>query len=487
MVGLVAVATLAGCDAPTRPEHTTRVVHLEQQGAVLVNGDVRLTTTITFPGDDGGPLRLRAPTLGTVSDVVVDGSPRTASGERLDLDLDGRDHTVEFVIHGAVERYADAAIVTLPLWSPLDGATDDDKRIPFTGSVKLPAAPSTRVRWHGASPADATLDGTLITLNGELGPATESALSFLLPTAAVPEAQVLAGASRAAAYEDRQAPLDEADARIPGDLRDDARREDLIANAYWGAVGLEIAIPFLVTLIALLRLAAVRRRADDGVPKELSDPPSDLPPAVVSLLHAEGHDIGDEAIAGTILQLGQDRALQVEGITSQKFTMKVVGSSPRPGEVALLAAIGERAGPDGLVTGPPLGISKKDAWWRALRRDVVAIARAEGLLRRRYPSGLFITAVVALAITTLPLYARSPETIVGGVVIAVILSALPFVGGFVLTADGHRERAKWESFRRHLEAADLGDVGAPGIVVWERALVYGAALGVATQAIGDLT
>jgi uncharacterized membrane protein len=117
----------------------------------------------------------------------------------------------------------------------------------------------------------------------------------------------------------------------------------------------------------------------------------------------------------------------------------------------------------------------------------VATARAEGLLRRRYPSGLFLTAVVALAITTLPLYARSPETIVGGFVVATILSALPFVGGFVLTGDGHRERARWESYRRHLAAADLGDVGAPGIVVWERALVYGAALGVATQAIGDLT
>jgi len=131
---------------------------------------------------------------------------------------------------------------------------------------------------------------------------------------------------------------------------------------------------------------------------------------------------------------------------------------------------------------------KHDAdWWKWVRQDVVASARQASLLRRRYPSGLFLTAVVALAITTLPLYARSPETIVGGVVVATILGALPFIGGYVLTGAGHRERVQWEGYRRHLETADLGDVGVPGIVVWEKGLVYGAALGVATTAIGDLS
>jgi uncharacterized membrane protein len=100
---------------------------------------------------------------------------------------------------------------------------------------------------------------------------------------------------------------------------------------------------------------------------------------------------------------------------------------------------------------------------------------------------LFLSAVIALALTTLPLYARSPETIVAGFVVATILAALPFVGGFVLTGAGHRERARWEAYRKHLLAADLGDVPAPGLIVWETGLVYAAALDVATTAIGDLS
>ena len=482
----MAVLLFAGCDAPTRPEHATRVTTLDVTGAVQPNGDVLVRLLIEFPNDDGGVVRLGAPTLGTVDGVQLDASPRTASGQSVDLDVEGKEHNIVYVVHGAVERYPDAAIVTLPIWTNVQGASDDDKRVPITGSVQLPAAPSGRVRWHDASPAQLTADGAVVRLQGEIAPTSSSALSFLLPSTAVPDAPVLAGASRVAAYESRQAPLDEADARLPGELRDDERREDLIANLYWGAVGLEIAIPFLVTLLGLVRTGVVRRRAEAGVPDELSDPPSDLPPAVVSLLHAEGQDIGNEAIAGTILDLANDKALQVDGVTSERYTMKVNGASARSGEAALLAAIGERADPDGVVTGPPLGLSR-DGWWPLLRRDVVATARAERLLRRRYRSGLFITAVVALAITTLPLYARSPEAVIGGLVVAMILSSLPFIGGYVLTGEGHRERAKWEAYRVHLAAADLGDVGVPGVVVWERALVYGAALGVATQAIGDLT
>jgi hypothetical protein len=288
-----------------------------------------------------------------------------------------------------------------------------------------------------------------------------------------------------ASYEDRQVASDASDARIASDLADDARREDLEANLYWGAVGLEIAIPFLVVLIALLRAAGVRRRATRDVPEELSDAPSDVFPAVVSLLHAEARDIGNDAAAATILDLARRGVIAIEAIGGGRYSVTVTGTSALPGEAALLAALaGDGTEP---VTGPPLPTDKRGEWWRALRRDVVGIARSAGLLRRRYPSGLFLTAVVALAITTIPLYARSPEALVAGVVVASILAAIPFIGGFVLTAAGHRERARWEAYRRHLAAADLGDVPAPGVIVWESALVYAAALGIATAAIKDLS
>lgn len=485
-VGLLVL--LAGCDAPTRPEHDTRIERIGVAATVQANGDVKMNASIIYPSDDGGALRLGAPTLGTISDLMINGSPRTASGESVDLDLEGRSVIADWVVHNAVERYPDATIVTIPVWTPSRGEDGNDKRIKVGVQLFVPPQPAGKVRWHGARMLEPTTsDDQSIRLQGDVAPDATSEITYLLPSDATPAAPVLPGESRVASYEDRQAPLDATDARIPGDIRDDQRREDFIANAYWAVVALEIAIPFLITLLALVRSARARQHAGDGLPHELTDAPSDLAPAVVSLLQSDGQDIGKEAIAATILDLANDKALKVEGITSERYTMRVTGSGSRQGERALLAAIGQRAGPDGNVSGPPLGLSRDDGWWRALRRDVVSIARSERLLRRRFRSGLFVTAVVALAITTLPLYARSPETVIGGFVVATILASLPFIGGYVLTAEGHRERAKWEAYGRHLRGGDLEDVGVPGIVVWERALVYAAALGVATKAIGDLT
>jgi hypothetical protein len=487
-VVFVSLVLLAGCDAPTRPEHATRLDHLGLAATVQPNGDVAMNAAIRYPSDDGGSLRLGAPTLGTISDVAINRSPRTASGENVDLDLEGSSVIADWVLHNAVERYPDATIVTIPVWTPSRGEDGNDKRIPVWVQLHLPSAPISNIRWHGARVLQpVSMDGQTINVQGDVAPDSASEISFLMSADAVPAAPVLAGASRVTSYEDRQAPLDTADRRIASDIRDDQQREDLIANAYWAIVALEIAIPFLITLLALIRGASARRTADEGVPKELTDLPSDLAPAVVSLLRADGQDIGKDAIAATILQLVNSHALQVDGITSERYAMKVTGSGTTPAEHALLAAIGGRAGPDGTITGPPLGLSTDGTWWKTLRREVVSIARSERLLRRRFRSGLFVTAVVALAITTLPLYARSPETVIGGIVVATILASLPFVGGYVLTAGGHRERAKWEAYGRHLRGGDMGDVGVPGIVVWEQALVYGAALGVATKAIGDLT
>ena len=481
-VGILALVAVAGCDAPTRPEHTVRIERLSVS-ATQVDDGVSMQVTVNYPSDDGGPLRLGAPTLGSVTDVRVGGSPRSGSGETVDVNPTGRIAAVEYVVRGAVERYSDGVIVTLPIWTPPNDVSGDDERVPIEGSLLVGGVPSGPVHWHGASPASVAVEGQTITFRGDLATTTASEITFLLPVEAAPTAPLLPGASRVSTFEDRQASLDAADARIADDLRDDARREDLEANVYWGVVGLEIAIPFLITLIVLLRTATVRRRATRDVPEELSEQPSDLAPAAVALLHTEGDDIGAEAMAATILDLAHRGALTIEGVSGGRYTIQVVGSSQLPGEAGLLASLRSRAG----SSGPPVGVSRSGDWWRALRRDAVGIARAGGLLRRRYPSGLFLAAVVALALTTLPLYARSPETIVAGIVVATILAAIPFVGGYVLTAAGHRERARWEAYRRHLAAADLADVPAPGVVVWERSLAYAAALGVATTAIGDLS
>ena len=486
-LAVLMMPALAGCDAPTRPEHTERLRSIEVTGAIQSDGITTMHESVVFPTDDGGTLRLGAPTLGSVDGVRVNGSPRSGGGERVDVDPRGNQPQIDWLVTGAVERYTDAAIVTVPVWTPPKDASGDDLRVPISGTLQLPAPPTGRVRWHGASPATVAVEGVTIRYSGMIGTTTISELTFLLPSDALSVAPLLAGGTRVASFEDRQASADAADADIAKDLDDQRRREDLEANLYWAAVGLEIAIPFLVTAVVLLRAASVRRRAGQGVPDELPDPPSDLPPAAVALLHAGGTDIGAEAIASTILDLHHRGALVIEGVTGERYTMRVVGSTGRGGEASLLRALSDAATDSSHVTGPPLLLAGNGDWWRSMRRDVVAIARDAGLLRRRYPSGLFISAVIALALTTLPLYARSPETIVAGIVVAAILVAIPFVGGYALTGPGHRERARWEAYRRHLAAGDLADVGAPGVIIWGTSLVYATALGVATTCVDDLS
>jgi hypothetical protein len=482
---LLALVAVSGCDAPTRPDRSVRIERVTVDARQEGDG-FRVRLTATFPSDDGGQLQLSAPTLGSVSDVQVNGSPRSVSGERASVDASARVVAVDYVVHGALERYTDGVVATLPVWTAPGNANDEDQRMPIDAAITVGAAPAGEVHWHGASPAVVTTGGDpqqTIQLHGEVATTATSEVAFVLPADAAPDAPLLHAASRVGSFEDRQESADRADAQLADDLRTAKRREDLAAALYWGAVGLEIALPFVITLVVVLRAAAARRRATRDVPEELSEAPAELPPAVIALLHAEGHDIGAEATAATILDLAQRRAVAIESVSGERYTLRVVGSSAAPGESALLdALLGE-----GVVTGPPLPLRREGDWWRALRHDTVVSARSLGLLRRRFPSRLFVGAVIALGITTIPLYAESPETLVAGAVVSAILAALPFVGGYVLTAQGHRERARWEAYRRHLAGADLADVPASGVVVWEKGLVHAAALGLAEKAIGDLS
>ena len=116
---VIAVAlVLTACDAPTRPEHATLLTDYGVNGTLQVNGSVELQAVVQYPSNEGGPLRLGAPTLGEVSDVQLERSPRTATGETVDLDPQGSRAFVSWTVRGASERYADGVVVTLPLWTP---------------------------------------------------------------------------------------------------------------------------------------------------------------------------------------------------------------------------------------------------------------------------------------------------------------------------------------------------------------------------------
>ena len=239
----------------------------------------------------------------------------------------------------------------------------------------------------------------------------------------------------------------------------------------------EIAVPVLVILWRLVRKGAVVLKASAGLPDVIRDPPSTLSPAVVSLVANGGHDIGNEAAAATVLDLADRGTVSLQGVTSEEFILRADAATGR--------TTAERAVIEALHAGavPPQGAP----WWRTFRRAVLRDAKAEGLVRRRYPSALFVTSVVMLTLTTLPLWADSPEKGVAGLVVGAIFAMLPFVGGYVLSPKGHRVFFEWDLYRRFVrENAELADVGPPGIAVWGKHLVYAAALGAAPAAVKSL-
>src|SRR6266508_2580000 len=494
LLGGVALVVLGGCsaDAPPRLSRHGQTETVTVTGDLGADGILTIRADVRFASANGGVFGLRAPVLANADDVRVNGAPRpdTAAGYTAQLRAATPTADITYRVTGAVERYRDVAIVTVPVWAEPGDARRRDPLVPVTGDLRLPAAPVGEAHWHHAAPAAAGVDGTTVHLDGRVAMWQDSDLVVALPADAFPSAPVLPGGPRLEYFEGRQAALDDADRAFADTLDNDERVADLLAAGYWGAVGVEIAVPVLVVLWRLARTGAMRIRAAGGVPDQLADPPGDESPTVVALLAHEGHDIGSEAVAATILDLADRKVIDLEGITSERFVLRL-GPPARgttPAEGAVLGLLRTAAGTGGELTGPPLVAQREGQWWRDFRRDTLHQATAAGLLRRRYPSALFITAVILLTLTTLPLWARSAEAAVGGLVVAGIFVMLPFIGGYVLSPKGLRARARWGAFARHArDNSEIADAGPPAIAVWGPHLSYGVALGVAGHAAEALS
>lgn len=487
---------LAGCAAaPTRPDRTGHTDAVTVDASVSAAGIVTVRSEVTFESADGGSVGFRAPVLATASNLSVDGNPRadTVTGDTLELRVRARTARLTFDLTGAVERHADVAVVTLPVWAVPSDAGRGDPLVTVTGTIQLPVPPlEDSMHWHGAVSRRITVgstDGSTVRFAGRVTDRRDADVVVVLPSSAVPDLPVLGGGPRGDYLAGRQAALDRADRDLAADLEDDRRRDDVLAALYWAAVGLEVALPFAVAGPRVLRNAARRRRAVAAVPPLLFDPPGDQSPAVVALLARDGHDVGTEAVAGTILDLAHRGVADMDGVTSDRFRMTVRADvrGANAAEDAVLDALREAGGTGGVLEGPPLAVKREGPWWRAFRRDTLRQAKEENLVQRRYPSGVFLTAVVLLTTTTLPLWARTPEAAVGGLVVAAILCMLPFVGGYVLTFAGHRVRAEWEAFgRRARESSDIENAPPRAVAVWGPYLSYGAALGIAPAAVEAL-
>ncbi len=491
MVGACIVWALSACEAPTRAERASETEELAISGQVLTNGDTILERSVTFRSDEGGELVVGTPVAADTVEVRIDGGrDRAAGGSEVVVDIDRPSAVVRTLTSGAAERYVDVAQVEISLWSPEPGSVDTDPAVPFTAELALPGEPVSEPWVAGALASSVEVDGAQVRIEGLAVPWHEMTLVVTMRSEALSEQTVLRAEPMADYLAERLRDRAARGIDVADRIDDAARRQDLLARGYWALVGVEIAIPVLIVAGRLIWNGRLRRRAVAGAPRTLSEPPSDEAPAVVALVMANGHDIGDEAVAATVVDLAVRRAIELWGVTSTDWVIEP-GSGPAAevsaGEAELIAALRAAADGEGRVTGPPLPIGRGH-WWKALRRDVVRRARAAGLVRRRVPSGLFGASVVALGATTAPLWLTTPARgAVGGIAVAV-LCALPRLGGFTLTPAGHRVRAEWEAYARHIRAHEsLEDVGAPGVAIWGPHLAYAAAMGVADATIDGLS
>lgn len=493
-VVFAAAFAIGGCDAaPTRPERSTRTHRVTVDAEVSPQGMVAVRFNVAFTRRDGGPVGVRAPILTTASKITIDGAPRSESVTDgvTQVRLRSRRGQVAFDLEGAVERYVDVAVITVPVWTAPEDAGRGDPPIPIEGAVRLPAPPVADAAFvHGAPDGAVRIEGSRVTFSATASSRHSVDVVLVVPGDAVPEAAVLPGAARREYVIERQADQSAIDRELAKDLADDARRDDLVAAGYWVLVGMEVALPFLVAGPRLVRTAARRRQAVAGVPDRLVDPPDTQPPAVVALLAGDGHDVGYEALAATILDLADRGVIGLEGPTSDRYRLRLSRASDgirSPMDQVVVDALLE-AEPATGHEGPPLRLDPDAPWWSALRRATLRAAKDAGFVQRRYPSGAFLTSVLLLTATTIPLWGRTPEAAVGGLVVAGILCMLPFVGGYVLSQAGHRCRAEWEAFgRRALESSEIDTAPAPAIAIWGPYLSYGAALGIAPAAVRHLS
>ncbi len=269
-----------------------------------------------------------------------------------------------------------------------------------------------------------------------------------------------------------------------------------------------VALVAWLVLLGLLALATRARTPDAG--PEVLELPGDEPPAVVAML-AGGWEVGREAVPATLLDLAARKILAIEAIGPERFLVRLRPTSATPPDLApyedqVLDHVRRLAGADGTVPGEALTTGPEDesaGWWSRFERSVVKDTRNRGLSRGRWSRWMLVVLgagalapamLAALAIVVVPPQDNAKEENPVGAFFG--LTALAW---FPLMAVPHKLRAerdtpagrdaaaRWLGLRDHLEASGgFTDAPPAAVVIWDRFLSYGAALGVAAGAVRAL-
>ncbi len=496
-VGLVAVGAAVGAvfdPFDTTPASPLQRVHVV--AAVDASGAAEVTTEYQFRGDEAAKIRIDSPADGAVDAVTLDGDPVRTASDMTTFDADGTTATVVSSLRGTVERTTAVAMVRFGLWRQTGQGDQRDPLVPIDVTLHLPAGatPLTddgapRSRWFGISDVHVSRVGTTYRVTGRMHP--ERNVTVVLVTApgafpAVPAADAVQPGSRRV---DRTfAAVQRADDAYFAAAAAARRRRTLLIDGYWWLLGAEAVLPLAVALLGAARGIRQRRVAAAAAPDRLEEPPDQLDPALVALLDQGGNALGARSVAATLCDLTMRGAVEVDHTTSVDFRARPAARPPTglsAAEGALLDELTRVAltTADGWVHSP-LPLVRGGTWWRVYRRDVVRRGKALGLLRRRFPSGIFVVSVGALLLTSGPLWGTSPQRAVIAWVVALCLLALSALGGFRLTGEGLASRARWRAFGTHLgESVGLRASSVPGVVVWGPNLTAAAALGIAGPAI----
>jgi hypothetical protein len=226
-------------------------------------------------------------------------------------------------------------------------------------------------------------------------------------------------------------------------------------------------------------------------------------PAVAGML-CHGGRVGDEVAAATLLDLAARHVVDLEEVDPQLSLCRIRqpgGAGLAPYERRILSYLDALAA-GGVVPAQALaeGVTRPAAWWRKLRGEVVADARARGLSRPRWTP--FLVTVLGLPaalpaagllIWLVSVTGASPTLgsrgIVGGTIVAAVggVALVRRLNTDRLTAAGAAAADHWLGVRAHL-AADQAIAGEPSAAVttYGRSLAYAAALGLARTAIKSL-
>jgi hypothetical protein len=261
-----------------------------------------------------------------------------------------------------------------------------------------------------------------------------------------------------------------------------------------------VALGAWLLLFITVATATMPRLPDPG-PETMDLGPE--PPAVANLLLNRCR-VTTSALSATLVDLAARGHCTLEQIGGGQELVRLRPHTDDPMneyESKVLGLVRTRAQNDTVPTSElSLGYGDKaDSWWKNFQRSVLDHARELGLVRRRFSraQSVLLAATLAVPFTfggiAYELYdaaTRAAEhkksNTGGGMVVAGFLwIGVLVIGGRVLrgwrdTRGGTAATARWLGVRNFLRHDDAFRETPPaGVVIWERLLAYGVALGVA--------